>query len=257
MHIAMVKSSVWCYETIKTIYWCNKKKNSINSQFILDPGNSGFTNNNNNNYNNNNIKKQNKFNLTAGTFSCFFLSPHSSPSGCQSVIFLRPVYVLIQWEYCEFTLFYERQQHDNGGLKASEGLRTSSRKVGSVIKFGGLQLSAQLLVRGPVSCDPHRQLIYSPNILFVCCAPFSCCLLRISKFSQSPSHSLCPVDLKSNHSAAFRCQCQTVVTVQSGEAPLVSSLWNLRTKQTCLTGVMIVYSHFVHIIIHFIHPRLI
>lgn len=33
--------------------------------------------------------------------------------------------------------------------------------MGSVIKFGGLQLSAQLLVRGPVSCDPHRQLLFA------------------------------------------------------------------------------------------------
>lgn len=42
---------------IDATYWFKKNKNSISSQFILDPGNSGFTNNNYN-YNNNNIKKK-------------------------------------------------------------------------------------------------------------------------------------------------------------------------------------------------------
>lgn len=91
-------------------------------------------------------------------------------------------------------------------LKASEGLRTSSRKVGSVIKFGGLQLSAQLLVRG--SCFLWSSLTVNllNNHSSVCCAPVSGCLLRISKSSQSPSRSLCPVDRQ----MALQCQVKSL-----------------------------------------------
>ena len=68
--------------------------------------------------------------------------------------------------------------------------------------------------------------------------------LRTSLLSQSKlSH---PVLTMSNHSAGFQGQCHTVVTVQSGAAPLVSSLWNLRRrKPTCLTGFIKFRSHFV------------
>lgn len=77
MHFAWVKSSVWCYETIKTIYWCNVlvlKNNNLRVQFhssvltleiVVSQIIIIITTT---------WKKQNKFNLTAGTFSCFFLS---------------------------------------------------------------------------------------------------------------------------------------------------------------------------------------
>lgn len=51
-----------------------------------------------------------------------------------------------------------------------------------------------------------------------------------------------PSTVSSHHSAAFHCQCQTVVTVQSGKAPGDSSLLNLRGSRTRLTRVAAVNS---------------
>lgn len=85
-------------------------------------------------------------------------------------------------------------------------------------------------------------------------APASCRLWRGSKFSRAAAPWLCPADGQMAlqcHTAAFHCQCQTVVTVQSAEAPFVSSRRNLRGKQT---RVMTVNSHFIPIIIHLIRP---